>query len=117
MSQDQDWGALLQHIGDTMPRFEGVAPDTFKAFTNVLETNHGLTEIDAKTRELIAVAVSAAIHCDGCIAYHVYEAKKAGCTKEEVGAAISTAMTIGMGSKYIQGIYVMDAYEQMTVEE
>lgn len=117
MSQDQDWGALLQHIGDTMPRFEALAPETFKAFTNVLEVNHDLKEIDAKTRELIAVAVSAAIHCDGCIAYHVYEAKKAGCTKEEVGAAIATAMTIGIGSKYIQGIYVLDAYDQITVED
>lgn len=113
MSQNQDWGALLAHVGNSMPRFEKLAPETFKAFTKTLEVNHSITEIDAKTRELIAVAVSAAIHCDGCIAYHVYEAKKAGASAEEVGAAISTAMTIGIGSKFIQGIYVMDAYEQI----
>ncbi len=117
MSQDQDWGALLAHIGNSMPRFEKVAPTTFKSFMNALETNHNLKEIDPKTRELIAVAVAAAIHCDGCIAYHVYEAKKAGATAAEVGAAIATAMTIGIGSKFIQGIYVMDAYEQLEVEK
>ncbi|WP_321822617.1 MULTISPECIES: carboxymuconolactone decarboxylase family protein [unclassified Burkholderia] len=113
MSEKQDWPALLTHIGDALPRFQRVNPSTFKAFVNVLEVNHNLTEIDAKTRELIAVAVAAAIHCDGCIAYHVHEAKKAGATIKEVGAALATAMTIGMGSKFIQTTYAMDAYEQL----
>lgn len=113
MSESQNWAGLLQHIEKSLPRFAEINPKTHKAFTNVLQTNHGLEEIDPKTRELIAVAVAAAIHCDGCIAYHVAEAKKVGATMSEVGGAISTAMTIGIGSKFIQSIYVMDAYEQL----
>lgn len=117
MSQDQNWAALLQHIEDTMPRFEELAPESFKHFADGLEINENINQIDAKTRELIALAVGAALHCDGCIAYHVYGAKKAGATKEEVAAAMATAMTIGSGSKYIQSIYVLDAYDQIDIEE
>lgn len=117
MSQNQDWAALLAHIENTMPRFEALAPESFQAFAHGLETNEAIQEIDPKTRELIALAVGAALHCDGCIAYHVHGAKKAGATAKEVAAAVATAMTIGIGSKYIQGIYVLDAYEQIQLEE
>lgn len=115
MSQNQDWSALLGHIEKAFPRFDAIAPEMTSAFGSALETAHGLPQLDDKTKELIAVAVAAAIHCDGCIAYHVAEAKKAGATIEEVGCAISTAMMVGMGSKFIQGIYVMDSYEQIKV--
>lgn len=117
MSENQNWAALLGHIENTMPRFEELAPESFKHFADGLEINESIKEIDPKTRELIALAVGAALHCDGCIAYHVYGAKKAGATKQEVAAAMATAMTIGSGSKYIQSIYVLDAYEQIEVEE
>lgn len=113
MSQDQDWGALLGHIEKAFPRFDKIAPEMTPAFGAALETAHALPQLDNKTKELIAIGVAAAIHCDGCIAYHVAEAKKAGATLEEVGCAVSTAMMVGMGSKFIQGIYVMDAYDQI----
>ncbi len=115
MSQNQDWAALLAHVGDSMPRFEELDPASFEVFMKGLEVNEAITAIDAKTRELIALAVGAALHCDGCIAFHVHGAKKAGATKEEVMAAMATAMTIGSGSKFIQSIYVLDAYDQIEV--
>lgn len=117
MSQNQDWAGLLGHIENTMPRFEELAPESFKHFVEGLEMNENIKEIDPKTRELIALAVGAALHCDGCIAYHVHGAKKAGATKKEVAAAMATAMIIGSGSKYIQSIYVLDAYDQIQVED
>ncbi len=117
MSESQNWAALLQHIENTMPRFEELAPASFQHFADGLEINENIKEIDPKTRELIALAVGAALHCDGCIAYHIYGAKKAGATKQEVAAAMATAMTIGSGSKYIQSIYVLDAYDQIEVQE
>jgi AhpD family alkylhydroperoxidase len=115
MSQDQDWAALLKHVEDSMPRYEDLDAESFGVFMNGLEVNEAMTILDPKTRELIALAVGAAIHCDGCIAFHVHGAKKAGATKAEVMAAMSTAMTIGSGSKFIQSIYVLDAYDQIEV--
>lgn len=113
MSQNQNWGDLLKHIEKSFPRFEKINPAMTKAFANVMEVDHSAAALDAKTRELIAVGVAVALHCDGCIAYHVHQAKKAGATPAELGAALGTAMTIGIGSKFIQSIYVMDAYDQV----
>ena len=42
---------------------------------------------DDKTRELIAIGASIAAGCEPCLKYHFAEAKKAGCSPEEMKAA------------------------------
>jgi len=50
-----------------------------------------LDAMDAKTRELIAVAVSITLRCDGCITVHTDNARKLGATQEEVAEALGGA--------------------------
>lgn len=107
-----NWPDILKHVHKSTSRLNAANPDILAAFQKVREANHNMDVIDEKTRELIAIGVAAALHCDGCIASHVSQAKKAGASVEEVGAAISTAMTIGMGSQFIQALNVLDAYDQ-----
>jgi AhpD family alkylhydroperoxidase len=40
--------------------------------------------LDAKTRELIALAAAVTLRCDGCITTHVDAAKKQGATAGEI---------------------------------
>jgi len=108
----EDWPAVLKHMQKSAPLLQKSNPGIMEAFQKVREANHSNDVIDTKTRELIAIGVAAALHCDGCIASHVYQAKRAGATAEEVGAAIGTAMAIGMGSQYVQALNVLDAYDQ-----
>lgn len=44
--------------------------------------------LDAKTHELISLAVAVTTRCDGCIAAHAAAAKKSGASKEEIAAAL-----------------------------
>jgi len=74
----------------------------YKADSERYQAWRGLTEaafkggvLDAKTKELIAAALGLTSTCKYCIVHHVYEALKAGATREEL---IETAFTaIGMG--------------------
>ncbi|MCL6591829.1 MAG: carboxymuconolactone decarboxylase family protein [Firmicutes bacterium] len=50
--------------------------------------------LDPKTRELAAVAASAAGNCMPCLRYHFAEAKKNGCTEEELSEVIEAAKMI-----------------------
>jgi AhpD family alkylhydroperoxidase len=45
---------------------------------------------DAKTRELIALAVAITLRCDGCITVHTAAAKKLGATKDEIAEALGS---------------------------
>lgn len=65
--------------------------------------------LDAKTRELIALAVAVTTRCDGCIAVHTAEAAKHGATKEEVAEALGVAIALNAGAALVYSARVMDA--------
>ncbi|MBT9386455.1 carboxymuconolactone decarboxylase family protein [Pseudooceanicola sp. CBS1P-1] len=106
------WTDTLKDIQKNSALLKKANPEILEAFGAVREAAHHNAALDPKTRELIAIAVSVALHCKGCIASHTFQAKRAGATAEEVAAAAGTAMLIGIGSAYTQSIDVMKAYEE-----
>jgi AhpD family alkylhydroperoxidase len=61
--------------------------------TKILHNNAILrsSTLDAKTIELISVAVSAAIRCTHCLKLHIHIASNLGITEDEIAAAIFLA--------------------------
>jgi AhpD family alkylhydroperoxidase len=68
--------------------------------------------IGKKTKELICIAIGITSRCQGCIAYHVRGAIKAGATKEEICDAIGVAMFMGGGPAMIYATEAHEALEQ-----
>ena len=71
-------------------------------------------KLDAKTRELIAIAVAVTTRCDGCITFHTDAAIKAGASKEEIVEALGVAVALNAGAALVFSARVMDAYAQKT---
>src|SRR5471030_1717935 len=71
---------LVARIGD----FASVSPETVKGYQTLSKAGEKTGHLDAKTRELIALAVSVTTRCDGCITVHAAEAVKLGASKNEV---------------------------------
>jgi AhpD family alkylhydroperoxidase len=65
-----------------------------------------------KTKELIALGIAIAARCDGCIAYHVHSALKAGASRQEITEAIGVAMLMGGGPAMVYGCEGLAALEQ-----
>lgn len=70
------------------PRFR----DIYKAFYK--ETYFTPTALDLKTKELISIAVAAALKCEGCLEGHIKKALQIGATKQEVSDALVVAIGI-----------------------
>jgi len=68
--------------------------------------------LDAKTHELISLAVAVTTRCDGCIAAHAAAAKKAGATEAEVAAALGTAINLNAGAAYVYSARALDAFKE-----
>jgi AhpD family alkylhydroperoxidase len=68
--------------------------------------------LDAKTRELIALAVAVTTRCDGCITVHSAAAARAGASKEEVAAALSVAVAMNAGAAMVYSARAFDAFGQ-----
>jgi AhpD family alkylhydroperoxidase len=68
--------------------------------------------LSTKSKELIALGIAIVIRCDGCIAYHVHDALKAGASREEIVETIGVAVLMGGGPAAVYGSEALEALEQ-----
>lgn len=68
--------------------------------------------LNASTKELMALAISVASRCTGCIAFHVHGALNAGASREQVIESIGVAILMGGGPAMIYGCEALEALEQ-----
>jgi AhpD family alkylhydroperoxidase len=73
--------------------------------------------LDAKTKELIALAVAVTTRCDGCISSHVSAAVAAGATREELGEALGMAISLNAGAAFVYSVRAMEAFDQFEQAE
>ena len=68
--------------------------------------------LDARTKELIALAIAVAIRCDGCVAFHAQAAVKHGATREEIMETMGLAIYMGAGPSLMYAAQAVEAYDQ-----
>jgi AhpD family alkylhydroperoxidase len=64
----------------------------------------------------MALAISVAIHCEGCIAYHARGAAAAGATEAEAAEAISVALLMSGGPGTTYGPMALQAFREFAGE-
>ncbi len=92
------------------------APDVMKAFGALHDAAAKERALNAKTKELIALALSVAAHCIPCITAHVGAAIRAGVTREEVAEAIEIAVLMGGGPGLSYGAMALEAWDQLSAK-
>lgn len=107
-------------FGQDPPKFY---KDTFPehALQYKLEAEKALVgenaQLDAKTRELIALGVAAQIPCDYCVYGHTKNAIAAGASEAEIREAVATAAHVRHWSTVLNGMaYDFESFK-MEVDE
>jgi AhpD family alkylhydroperoxidase len=54
--------------------------------------------MDERTKELIAVGTSIAVHCQPCLSFHVGKARELGIDEESINEAIAVGKTVERGA-------------------
>ena len=88
------------------------APEVMKAFGNIAQAAGAAKALDAKTKELIALGIAVAVHCDDCIGFHVKAALEYGASREEVTETLGMAIYTGAGPAVMYASHALDAFEQ-----
>ncbi|MHB2207217.1 carboxymuconolactone decarboxylase family protein [Methylobacterium sp. CM6257] len=109
----KDWNQYGAELMTTLGRIGEVSPALLKAHDQLASAVPTERKLDARTRELIALAVAVTTRCDGCIAVHSEAARKAGATKEEVVEALGVAVALNAGAALV---YTARAFEAFTGE-
>ena len=90
------------------------SPDTMKAFAGLSTAATASNALDTKTKELMALAIGIAVHCDGCVAYHTKMAHQHGATRQEVLETVALAIYMGGGPAAVYGADAARAYDQFS---
>lgn len=106
-----DWNTYRGQVTTGVGELGRLSPDTVKGYVQLGQAGGRADLLGAKTRELIALAVAVALRCDGCIAVHTAEARKAGATKNEVAEALGVAVSIGAGAALVYSTRTLDAFD------
>ncbi|BBP74147.1 carboxymuconolactone decarboxylase family protein [Pseudomonas gingeri NCPPB 3146 = LMG 5327] len=108
-----NWSELLPTIKNAFGALSKSNPKMVQAYMKLGEAAAENNVLDAKTRELISIAVAISTRCDGCIGAHTDAAIKAGATREEVAAALATAISLNAGAAYIYSLHALEAYDSL----
>jgi AhpD family alkylhydroperoxidase len=68
--------------------------------------------LSSKVKEMMALAISIVVGCEGCIAYHVHDAVAAGATRQELLETIGMGILMGEGPGSIYAAHALEAVEQ-----
>ena len=89
-------------------------PETMQGFNSMAGAATKPGALDAKTKELIALAIGVATRCDGCIGFHMEALVKLGATRAEVEEGLGMAIYMGGGPALMYAADALLAFEQFT---
>lgn len=104
-----NWTEYRKELMGRIGELGKLTPDTLTGYQTLSNAGKKTNHLDAKTRELIALAVAVTTRCDGCITVHSAEALKQGATHEEIAEALGVAVALNAGAAMVYSARVLDA--------
>lgn len=103
---------LTQTVSKNLATLRSDIPDVMKGFGDLARAATRSGALDQKTKELIAVALGVAAHCDACIGFHVQALVRLGATKAELEEALGMAVYMGGGPSLMYSANAVAAFEE-----
>lgn len=91
-------------------------PEPVKAYGRLSKAAQAAGALDHKTKELIALAISVATRCEGCIAYHARNSVRAGATRQEVAEMLAVTLQMGGGPSMVHAADALRAYDEFAAQ-
>lgn len=108
----EDYKAYQAHLQKGLAQLGREIPGPMGGFSQLHSKGMGDGALSTRVKELMALAISITVRCEGCIAYHLRDALEAGATREEILETIGVAIVMGGGPATVYAVYALDALEQ-----
>ena len=108
----EDWPGLAAGLSAPLKELRTGAPDVMKGFSAIARAALEPKALDGKTKELLALGISVAIRCDGCVAFHAKAAVEQGATREELMETMGMALYMGAGPSLMYAAQAVEAFDQ-----
>ncbi|HEX4986607.1 MAG TPA: carboxymuconolactone decarboxylase family protein [Burkholderiales bacterium] len=107
---------IVTDINDGIARLKEGIPDAMTGFNALARGAMKAGELPAVQKELIALAVGVAGHCDGCIGFHSRALARMGCPRGQVMEALAVAVYMGGGPSLMYAADALHAFDEFKSE-
>jgi AhpD family alkylhydroperoxidase len=107
-----DWPQVAADYSAALKPLRAGAAEPMKAFSALARAALEPKALDAKTKELVALAISVAVRCDACVAFHAEAAQRHGASRDEVLETMGMAIYMGAGPSVMYAAQALEAFDQ-----
>ena len=111
-----DYVAYRQDLEQGLAQLGRELPGPMGGFARLHRKATAEGALSSSVKEMMALAISIVVGCEGCIAYHVHDAVEAGATRAELLETVGVAVLMGGGPGSIYATHALDAIEQFLPE-
>ena len=109
-----NYPALTQSVSERLATLRADLPEVMRGFGDLARGATQDGALSKKTKELIALALGVAAHCDACIGFHVQALVRLGTSKAELEEALGMAVYMGGGPSLMYSANALAAFEQFS---
>ena len=102
-----------QHLEESLARLGQDLPGPMSGFARLHRKSIEDGTLSRKVKEMMAVAISIVVGCEGCIAYPVHDAVEAEAARAELLEAVSVGLMMGGGPGSIYAVHALEAIDQL----
>lgn len=112
MSGTDSFRDLTRNVSNNLASLRTSTPGVMKAFGELGRAATAPGVLDAKTKELIALALGVAARCDACIGFHTQALVKLGATRQELDEALGVTTYMGGGPSLMYAASAVAAFDE-----
>ena len=113
----ENYKELIASVSANTAKLRKGIPDVMQGFNAMAGAAGKDGVLDAKTKELIAMALSVAARCDPCVGYHAKALVKLGATRAEVEEMLGMCVYMGGGPGLMYAASALAAYKEFGGEK
>ncbi len=108
----KNYADITRSVSTSLRGWRSGRPSLINGFNGLSEAALADGALDKKTKELIALALGVAAHCDACLGFHAKALVKLGATRAEVEDARGVAVYMGGGPSLMYAADALTAFEE-----
>ena len=105
---------ITRSVSTSLAKFRADIPDVMKGFNALAQASTRDGALSQKTKELIALSLGVAGHCDACIGFHMKTLITLGVTRAEIEEALGVTVYMGGGPSLMYAADALTAYEELS---
>ena len=103
---------LTKSVSTRLASLRSSTPDVMKSFSALGRAALAAGALDAKTKELLALALGVASRCDPCIGFHAQALVRLGASRTELDEMLGVVVYMGGGPSLMYAAHALAAFDE-----